>query len=198
MKKTLRENKYLLFPKRFHNKGHWWLVEYWMKRYCALMNGPFHVGEVSGMGLGLFATTRVKKGSTLLFGHLHRVTHKTTMRLDAAGETSLMQLQQGKRIHWYYMGGPASLVNHACRSFNAEYLFGTRRGEQGEFLIQLTRDVAPGDEILVHYGDEFWNAQNSNLCLCQDCKKKCIKQKERSGRKPKKISVQAKEATQKN
>ena len=119
------------------------MVKYWMKRYCELLGGPFRVGEVPGMGLGVFATRHARKGSTLLFGQLHRVTHKATMRLDATGETSLMQFQEGKRIQWCYMGGPASLVNHACRNFNAKYLFGTRRGEQGEFLVQLTKDVAP-------------------------------------------------------
>lgn len=170
VKKALRANKYVLFPKRLHSKAQWWLVKYWMKRYCELLSGPFRVGDAPGMGLGVYASRQAKKGSTLLFGQLHRVTHKATLRLDAVGETSLMQFQHGTRIQWCYMGGPASLVNHACRSFNAEFLFGTRRGEQGEFLVQLTKDVEADEQILVHYGDEFWT-QSSKQCQCRDCER---------------------------
>ena len=123
VKLVLRAKRYQAFPKRLQSKAQWWWVEYWMQRYCALLDGPFRVGKVLRMGLGVFATKRIRKGSTVLFGQLHRVTHKAALRLDAAGETSLMQFREGDRIDWFYLGGPASLLNHACRRLNAEFVF---------------------------------------------------------------------------
>ncbi len=129
------------------------------------------------MGLGIFAERDMKKGSMLLFGHLHRISHKTVFALDRIGETSVMQVSKGKRrIDWYYMGGPASLVNHRCKRFNVEFVLDEddRRGANGEMLVRLIRDVSSGEEILVNYGDEFWKGK---VCKCVDCKERGEKRK---------------------
>jgi hypothetical protein len=74
VKSRLRELKRLRkLPVRFHTKSSWWWIKYWMKRYCELLqvsdqDGPFRVGNVKGIGLGIFANTRMKKGSLLTFG----------------------------------------------------------------------------------------------------------------------------------
>lgn len=154
------------FPKRFRSsKANWWWAKHWTKRYCALFSAkgsPF----VRGMGMGVFASKPIKKGSTVLFGHLHRITHAAACQLETAGESSLMQIPNDSgRVDWFYLGGPASLLNHCCQN-NAEYHFGERRGRQGEFLVKIKKDVAPGQEVLVHYGDEFWTQAR---CKCRKC-----------------------------
>jgi hypothetical protein len=171
VKASLLELKRLnKLPKRLHEKSSWWWAKYWMKRYCALLGKrrSFRVGSVKGMGLGVFANKEMKKGAMLMFGHLHRVSHKTVLTLDKLGESSLMQVKRGKRSDWYYLGGPASLINHACKNFNAEYILDEddRRGSHGEMLVTLTRAVAADEELLVHYGTEFWKQEK---CKCSDC-----------------------------
>ena len=124
------------------------------------------------MGLGVFAAKSIKKGSLLLFGHLHRISTKALVALEKLGESSVMQIPniKWKRIDWFYLSGPASLLNHRCRKFNAEYLFEDgRRGDHGEFLVRTKRDLAAGEEVLVHYGDDFWEESNRE-CECEDCK----------------------------
>lgn len=161
-------------PARFRDKSHWSWLKFWTRRYCDLLSsgGSFRVNDVPGMGLGIFASQDMKKGSLVLFGHLHRVTHKTVLALDKLGETSLMQVarEEGRRIDWYYMGGPASMINHTCKGSNAEFVLDDddRRGANGEMLVRLTRNVAKGEEILANYGDKFWN-DGKSACKCATC-----------------------------
>lgn len=173
MKQVLRDRRSRSgLPARFRNKSHWSWLKFWMHRYCDLLSSSFRVDQVPGMGLGLFAAQDMKRGSLLLFGHLHRVTHKTVLALDKLGETSLMQVAQqgGRRIDWYYMGGPASLVNHTCKRSNAEFVLDddVRRGAHGEMLVRLTRNVAKDQEILANYGDKFWQ-DGKGVCKCSSC-----------------------------
>ena len=61
-------------PKRFRDGSNWWWATHWMQRYCKLLfvNGPFRVERAPrGTGLGVFAARPLRKGCTLLFGHLH-------------------------------------------------------------------------------------------------------------------------------
>ncbi len=170
LKELRRLNK---LPRRYHEKSNWWWIKYWLKRYCGLIGERrcFDVQPVEGMGLGIFASAEMRKGSLLMFGHLHRVSHKIVLALEKAGETSLLQVKRGSRVDWYYLGGPALLINHACKNFNAEYVAGAddRRGSHGEMLVRLTKDVTAGEEVLVHYGKEFWKQER---CKCEDCVKK--------------------------
>jgi hypothetical protein len=172
VKLLLRERRYTSLPKRFHEKGYWWWAMFWTKRYCDILgpnSGFFRIDEVKDMGSGMFADRDMKKGSMLLFGHLHRISQKTLHALDEMGESSLMQVSRGKRrIDWYYLGGPASLVNHACKRFNCEFILDEddRRGANGEMLVRITKQVRRGEEVLANYGDEFWK---DKVCKCLDC-----------------------------
>lgn len=172
VKERLLAMRYSSLPKRFQEKGHWNWFKFWMKRYSQLQS--FRFASVKDMGLGVFAERDMKRGSTLLFGHLHRVSHKTVLAFDKMGESSLMQVARGgeKRIDWYYLGGPASLVNHSCKRFNAEFVLDhdDRRGANGEMLVRLLRNVSRGEEILANYGEEFWKGK---VCKCADCCRKC-------------------------
>ena len=172
VKAVLKEKRFNGLPKRFRTKAQWWWFKYWVKRYCELFCGSFRVKKVPNTGLGVFTTEFIKKGSLVLFGHLHRISSKASIELEKVGETSLMHLPNKKwnRVDWFYLSGPASLLNHRCRKFNAEYLFDEgRRGENGEFLVRIKRDLAAGEEVLVHYGDEFWEESGEGECRCEDC-----------------------------
>lgn len=207
LSRRLEQMRYSVFPKRFRSKMEWLRATRWIRKYYDVLEGAkscLEVRAVQNMGVGVFARKKIKKGVlTGLFGYLHRVSHETAIKLDEAGETSLVQFRKqvlgrrkrpqlvggkqqekegndeqkqpiqkrrkrAERIEWYYLGGPASLLNHACNSFNVEYAF-DERGDDGEFLVHVLRDVEAGQELLVHYGDEFWEYSNLK-CLCQDCK----------------------------
>jgi SET domain-containing protein len=215
----LAQMRFSVFPKRFRGNAEWWRLHHWMKKYHSLLedgDSLFEIRQVPNMGLGVFARRKIRKGTTAMFGSLHRLSHASARKLDEAGETSLVQMRkrvlgkrkksksfkkkrqeeevidntndgesstglieqnQGKvrqkrrkraeRIEWYYLGGPASLLNHSCKRFNAEYAF-DERGDEGEFLVNTLCDVDAEQELLVDYGEDFWTQSNIK-CQCHDC-----------------------------
>jgi hypothetical protein len=213
--KALTAMRYTVFPKRFRASLEWRHTSRWMHKYHDILDDReslFEVRNLPKIGLAVFARKAIKRGTSAgMFGQLHRLSHTSAIKLDKAGETSLVQLRKqllGKRkkpvirlesplfgtdhvdnlsdqqkddpqsvcvrrrarherIEWYYLAGPASLLNHACESFNAEYEF-DERGVDDEFFVNFTRDVNAGEEILVHYGDEFWKGIQLK-CLCVEC-----------------------------
>ena len=61
--------------------------------------------------------------------------------------------------------GPARFSNHDCNA-NAKL---ESRGNEGMFVIAV-RDIEVGDEINVHYGDNYFGEDNCE-CLCASCEK---------------------------
>ena len=61
--------------------------------------------------------------------------------------------------------GPARFANHDCNA-NAKL---ESRGSEGMLVIAV-RDIEVGDEINVHYGDNYFGVDNCE-CLCASCEK---------------------------
>lgn len=63
--------------------------------------------------------------------------------------------------------GPISVVNHRCRTFNAEM---RRSGQAGAQSIELwaVRPIHPGEEVTVSYSPHYFGPNNED-CLCSDC-----------------------------
>jgi SET domain-containing protein len=124
-------------------------------------------------GVGLIARTTLKKGSVLpVFGTLHRSSHRRTLLLDKVGDPNPLRLEQrtrsgGKRTQWYYVAGPASLLNHSCKHFNAEFVL-DKCDADSSFSIKALRTILEGEEVLVNYGDDYWSGIGLD-CACATC-----------------------------
>ena len=193
VKRKLERARYKSFPAIFRSKTTWWKTMRHMTMFHEALCSRSSLVEarvVPGKGLGLFARRHIPPGETFhLFGFLRRLSHAEACKLDDLGETSVIQFRRSmlgkrpvskkrrrrrsERIDWYYVDGPAKLLNHACRSSNVEFVF-DKRGDAGEFPLHVLNDIYPGDELLLDYGPEFWSALSYEECTCNDCREdKC-------------------------
>lgn len=144
--------------------------------YDALLseNARFYAAQATkgSMGLGIFASTELPPGDYPdLMGSCYRVTVAEKESLERAGEHSFVGGQDATN-RFEYLGGPASLTNHACPPHNnAEIVTWSNDPTPGHKTVgvRILRHVKPGEEVLVDYGERWWSKTNIN-CACPGCK----------------------------
>jgi hypothetical protein len=110
----------------------------------------------------LIATRKWKKGDQMKY------CAGTVINLTAAEEASLgprdFSLVYSERYKSTSMFmGPARFANHDCKP-NVEFVPQT----DGTIWFLVMRDIDIGDEICVHYGDDYFGKDNCE-CLCGTC-----------------------------
>lgn len=134
------------------------------------MDGLFYTAPSAVQGIGIFASVSLRPGDyAVVFGECHKISHTQQARLERTGESSFWM---GDRVE--YMGGPLSLVNHACPpSNNAQFVKWDDDPCVGHKLIglRLLKPLVPGEEVLVDYGEEWWRGRDEEgvMCRCQTC-----------------------------
>uniref|UniRef100_A0AC34R7J6 SET domain-containing protein n=1 Tax=Panagrolaimus sp. JU765 TaxID=591449 RepID=A0AC34R7J6_9BILA len=91
--------------------------------------------------------------TTQLIGVIGNLTHEEEEELLIPGvnDFSVLISQRKKRPQLWL--GPGAFLNHDS--------------------IVVLRDIEPGDELFIFYGDAFFG-ENIEFCECETCEKKCL------------------------
>ncbi len=134
-----------------------------------------------GLGHGLFATATLRKGDFILEYRGRRI---PTPQADASQSRYLFEVD-GK---WTVDGSPrfniARYINHSCKP-NCEAdvrdlpaprsaFLSEARGQEwqagGHILIFAKRDIEPGEELTIDYGEEYFDEFIKPIgCKCNHC-----------------------------
>lgn len=170
-------------PKRYrHGKSKRELQSSMLAYHKALHGDLFFCGPSAIHGTGVFAAANLAPGDYLdLSGECRQISNKRQHSLELSGEHSFWKgSYSGNRVE--YFGGPLSLVNHACPpANNAEFLVLKDSPAKGhkQVAIKLLKRLAPGEEILVDYGEGWWiNREEEGIkCKCPACLQKIVGKK---------------------
>ena len=129
----------------------------------AVQEKPFRVGR-SATGLGLFAAARIVKDADIVEYTGPRIPTKDAQALDRRRANKyLFEIDR----RWTIDGSPRSnvarYVNHACDP-NAEAVL-----SRGRMMFRAVKDIAPGAEITIDYGDEHVALYFKSGCRCASC-----------------------------
>ena len=124
---------------------------------------PFRVGR-SATGLGLFAAAPIRKHAEIVEYSGPRIPTKDAQALDRRRANKyLFEIDR----RWTIDGSPRSnvarYVNHACDP-NAEAVL-----SRGRMMFRAVKDIAPGAEITIDYGEEHVALYFRNGCRCASC-----------------------------
>ena len=146
---------------------------------------PYRVGR-SRTGLGLFATSRIKKGTRIIryFGPLLDSKRKKD---DEIENKYLFELTNRWTIDGSVRENIARYINHGCRP-NAESDVKPRKRK---VYIRAIKNIEPGDEIAYDYGTDYFKAYLKPIgCKCDACEKK--RKKKRAEARAERLRLKAK------
>jgi uncharacterized protein len=124
----------------------------------------YRIGR-SATGLGLFATTAIKRGAFVVEYSGPRIpTREAKARERTSGARYMFQINS----RWTVDGSPRSNIgryaNHSCQP-NAESAIW-----KGKVILRAIRAIAPGEEITYDYGPEYFELFiKPNGCRCAKC-----------------------------
>jgi uncharacterized protein len=119
----------------------------------------------SATGLGLFATTPIRRGAFIVEYSGPRIpTREAHAREKAARARYMFEINS----RWTVDGSPRSNIaryaNHSCRP-NAESAL-----RSGKVILRALRAIEPGEEITYDYGEEYFELFiKPNGCRCAKC-----------------------------
>lgn len=64
-------------------------------------------------------------------------------------------------------GNVSRFINHSCKNNNTIFKKLTERNERTAAII-TTKEIYPGDEVLLNYGKEYFNKKD-RICKCETC-----------------------------
>ncbi len=126
---------------------------------------PFRVGR-SNIGLGLFATRPIEQGEAIVCYRGRRIRTRIAQEMERTrGAKYMFEIDR----HWTIDGSSrrnlARYTNHACRP-NAECKL-----RRGALAFVALRDIAPGQEITLDYGREYFDLFIRDIgCRCASCR----------------------------
>jgi uncharacterized protein len=133
-------------------------------------SGSVRIGR-SPTGLGLFAAKPLAKRAYIVTYRGRRIPTKEAHRREREGKAKYMFELNGR---WTIDGSSrrnlGRYINHACRP-NCEAVL-----RKGALIFVALREIAPGDEITLDYGKDYFDLFIAPLgCRCAACAKKAAK-----------------------
>jgi uncharacterized protein len=126
---------------------------------------PFRVGR-SRTGLGLFATTAIRKRSVIVEYKGRKLPNAEAERLEARGSRYLYELNSRWTIDGSSRRNLGRYANHSCRPNAEPHQVGHR------MFLRAIRNIKPGNEITWNYGrDYLLNVITRRGCKCDKCRK---------------------------
>jgi SET domain-containing protein len=125
---------------------------------------PYRVGRAR-TGLGLFATAPIKKRALVIEYKGRRIPTKLAQEIEKRRANKyLFEVDRRVTIDGSSRQNIARYVNHACKP-NTEAVL-----ERGHMVFRAVKDIAPGDEITLDYGEEYIELYFGKTgCLCASC-----------------------------
>jgi SET domain-containing protein len=127
----------------------------------------FRVGR-SATGLGLFATETIARNAYIVTYRGRRVpTADAHARERRSGAKYMFEISRRWTIDGSSRRNLARYINHSCQP-NAEAIL-----RNGQIVFVALRRLAPGEEITLDYGEEYFNLFIKNGgCRCAACNAK--------------------------
>lgn len=129
-----------------------------------MASAAFRVGR-SATGLGLFATAPIERGDTVVTYSGKRIATRVAREKERrTGAKYMFEINERWTIDGSARSNLGRYVNHSCDA-NCEAVL--RKGRM-EFVA--TRPIAPGEEITLDYGDEYFDLYIRDIgCRCAAC-----------------------------
>ena len=168
-----------------------------MTRRIARRRSPIH-------GNGVFATTDLAKGVTVIEYRGKRLTHAQANRVYGgdvdSGHTFLFTLNEKYLIDGGDGGNVARWINHSCAPNCQAWVIEHESGDprRDKVVIETRRPIAAGEELTYDYGitlEERQTARLKQIWACHCGAKRCkgtmlqLKRSTRTKRKPKKAAA---------
>lgn len=114
----------------------------------------------SRTGLGLFTESEIPKGACVIE---YTGKHLTDEEYDRSRSRYLFDLGNGKVLDGTPRTNKARYINHSCRPNCKSEV------HKGRIFIHAIKRIRPGDELVYHYGKEYFDAFLKGVCLCPKC-----------------------------
>ncbi|HUC52250.1 MAG TPA: SET domain-containing protein [Xanthobacteraceae bacterium] len=138
----------------------------------------------SPTGLGLFATKPIAKKAYIATYRGKRIPTAEAHLRERAGKAKYMfELNARWTIDGASRRNLGRYINHACRP-NCEAVL-----RKGQLIFVALRDIAPGEEITLDYGKDYFDLFIAPLgCRCATCAKKAARIYGKSPRRDAKVT----------
>jgi SET domain-containing protein len=124
---------------------------------------PYRVDR-SRTGLGLFATTSIKKGAFIVEYRGRRIANALAKRLEARGNRYMFELDSRRTVDGSSRRNIARYANHSCHP-NAQ-----SDVVRGKVILRAIRKIRPGEEITYDYGSDYFELFLRPVgCKCAKC-----------------------------
>ncbi|MGI8526431.1 MAG: SET domain-containing protein [Pseudolabrys sp.] len=124
---------------------------------------PFRIGRAR-TGLGLFATTEIRKRARIAQYRGPLLAHKEAVRRENAGNRYLFEINNRWTIDGTSRRNVARYANHSCNPNAEAYVVKLR------VFLRAVRRIKPGEEIVYDYGRDYLkNVIGLSNCKCRRC-----------------------------
>jgi uncharacterized protein len=132
-------------------------------RLVAMTRKVYRVGRAR-TGFGLFATSCIEKGASIIEYRGRRIASAQAKRMEAGGNRYMFEINNRFTLDGSSRRNVARYANHSCRP-NAE-----SDVVRGKVILRAIKRIRPGEEITYDYGREYFDLfLRDPGCKCPKC-----------------------------